>query len=1245
MKTFIYQDEKSHKFWAVEQQDNELHLSWGKVGTSGQKQIKTFADAAAASKAGQKLINEKNRKGYVEQGETTPSAAASLPEEPASTPAAPPPACATVPADIDRPWLADDAELALSDELLQDVLPSRRFPGPPIAAPADSELMSLGKEIHQQSGKAVTFDYADCSAYWQQTINEALSDGPLSPAALAVQLALATRRGWRSSDNADLMDEIVYVYGLEYAVETFIALQHITFDYNYQTLQVTFLSEPTSARGPGMLDVRLRAHLAKADEPLWQRCVNKLIAALADMPIGQQPLVALLLPDRPDIVHEIARRVLAHKTIRTAEWLKVVVRDPQLVKALEPYRAENLFNDYYHGSVWNATVMREQGVAGIARFAPYVHDDLCGKLVSQINHPQALSQLILASEQGKRCHERMTQASARFPHAALAALAELLTQKEEKRWRIMLMTLLSGQPGLVGEIVPWLSAQAATLLEACQQQLSQQAECARDDMLPPVLVTPPWAAKKKKSPIAQLNLPPLPLEPVCMLTEEASKQLLEQRSWYARLVDNGKEKDEKELLSCLGFHSWNRSQNRYEDVSDAAIDAWQRQDYPALIAEFKNTHTYRQEEWKLYMLAALPAGRALQAWNALSQEPHTGADFVMAHLRLAGLPGFIHSFSRYPQENLSVAIWFAASELAPIIARAFNKLKSLREGAREWLLAYPEHAITGLLPAALGKAGEAQDSARLAIRMLVDNGHQPLLEEVARRYNQPAVTEAVTALLALDPLDNHPTKIPPLPAFYQPALWTRPLLRENGLALPDGPIKALGEMLRFPSEEGIYPGLQQVKDLCTAESLAAFAWDLFSAWQTAGAPSKESWAFTALGIFGNDDTARALTPLIRAWPGESQHKRATVGLDILAAIGTDIALMQLNGIAQKLKFKALQERAREKIGDIAESRGLTVEELEDRLAPDLGLNEDGKLTLDFGPRRFIVSFDEALKPYVRDENGSRLKDLPKPNKSDDNALAAEAVNRYKALKKDARTIAAQQIARMESAMCQRRRWTPENFRLFLVNHPLVRHLTRRLVWGVYGEDNRLQACFRVAEDNSYSNADDDLFPLPDGDIRIGLPHLLEMTPQDAAAFGQLFADYELLPPFRQLDRNCYTLTPAELAATELTRWAGRKCPSGRVIGLANKGWLRGEPQDAGWIGWMLKPLGQRALVMEIDEGFAVGMLPDELSTEQLLSKVWLYAGNARQYGWGGNAPQQARFSELDKVALSELINDIEGLFE
>ncbi len=859
-----------------------------------------------------------------------------------------------------------------------------------------------------------------------------------------------------------------------------------------------------------------------------------------------------------------------------------------------------------------------------------------------INHPQALTLLIHASEQGKRCHDRMTKAFVRFPHAALAALAELLAQKDEKRWRMMLMTMLISQPTLVEGVISWLSAPTVTVLKSCQQQLTQPSVYANADMLPAVLVSPPWQAKKKKSPIPVLDLAPLPLESFCTINETKSKRLQVQHNWQPRQQAEG----EKGFLNSLGFDRWDWNKHRgYIDIPEIALDAWQREDYLTLIDAFKSYNAPYQGEWKLSSLHVLPINKAIEMWNILSKEPHTGAKQVMLHLRLAGLTGFIHSASRYPQEALPVAQYFAAVELAPFIARAFNKLKTLRQDARSWLLKYPEHAITGLLPAALGKAGEAQDNARAALRMLSENGHQPLLQEIARRYNQPEVTDAMNALLALDPLDNHPTKIPTLPAFYQPSLWTRPVLKANAQSLPDSALQHLGEMLRFPQEEALYPGLLQVKDACTADSLAEFAWDLFTAWLTAGAPSKESWAFAALGVLGNDDTARKLTPLIRAWPGESQHKRATVGLDILAAIGSDIALMQLNGIAQKLKFKALQERAKEKIADIAESRELTVAELEDQLAPDLGLDDNGSLLLDFGPRQFTVSFDETLKPFVRDASGSRLKDLPKPNKSDDESQANDAVNRYKLLKKDARTVAAQQVARLESAMCLRRRWSPENFQLFLVVHPLVRHLTRRLIWGVYSADNQLLACFRVAEDNSYSTADDDLFTLPEGDISVGIPHVLEISPTDAAAFGQLFADYELLPPFRQLDRNSYALTETERNASELTRWAGRKCPSGRVMGLANKGWIKGTPQDGGWIGWMIKPLGRWSLIMEIDEGFAVGMSPAELSAEQLLSKLWLWEGKAESYGWGSNSTQEAQFSVLDAITASELINDIEALFE
>ena len=1262
MRHFIYQDEKSHKFWAVKQQGNELHISWGKVGTNGQSQVKSFADAVAAEKAELKLIAEKVKKGYVEQAkdnslQPSQTVTDSLKVADLSTIIQEQPSFVAETRAADKntdavlPWLAKDIAVVFPPEVVHTTLSHRRFPGAPVQqADKLTQLRRLACSVSQRDNKTATFDFSACSLEWQNTVAQAISqiDGLKTtqlPSPVMAVLTALEMKCTRYKEREDVMDQIIQEGGLEYATDVIIHLQQISIEWDYVNNNIVFLSSgisPDYLQQYSSFELRLRKHLSLAEESLWQKCAQKLIAAIPHIPEWRQPLIALLLPEKPEIAHEISQRLLGQKKLPSLEWLKIVATDEHILASLEKYHEPYaIFDDYYCGAIWSATVLQEQGVTALPRFAPYAASDYCADVLRHINHPFALTLLIRVAGHTKRCHDRMTKACAAFPHAALAALAELLVQKEENSWRIMLMTMLISHPTLAEQVIPWLSTPAVAVLKSCQQQLTQPSNHASADLLPAIVVSPPWLSKKKKSPIPVLDLAPLNLESICTITDTEAKEFQTHWDWEPHKPSEGA----KNFLYSLGYRRWDFDTYKYIGASDSAIDAWEREDFATLIQMFKAHHAPYQGEWHLNSLPFLPMQKAIKLWEFLSKEPHTAIKPVMLYLRLAGMSGFLHSFSRYPQEGFAVANYFAATELAPAVARAFNKLKTLRQDARSWLLKYPQHAITGLLPAALGKTGEAQDNARAALRMLTENGHQPLLQEIARRYNQPEVTDAVNALLALDPLDNHPTKIPTLPTFYQPSLWTRPLLKANAQSLPDSALLHLGEMLRFPQEEALYPGLLQVKDACTTDSLAEFAWDLFTAWQTAGAPSKESWAFTALGVLGNDDTARKLTPLIRAWPGESQHKRATVGLDILAAIGSDIALMQLNGIAQKLKFKALQERAKEKIANIAESRELTVAELEDRLAPDLGLDDNGSLLLDFGPRQFTVSFDETLKPFVRDASGSRLKDLPKPNKSDDELQANNAVNRYKLLKKDARTVAAQQVARLESAMCLRRRWSPENFQLFLVEHPLVRHLTRRLIWGVYSAENQLLACFRVAEDNSYSTADDDLFTLPEGDISIGIPHVLEISPTDAAAFGQLFADYELLPPFRQLDRNSYALTEAERNASELTRWTGRKCPSGRVMGLANKGWMRGEPQDGGWIGWMIKPLGRWSLIMEIDEGFAVGMSPAELSAEQLLSKLWLWEGKAESYGWGSNSTQEAQFSVLDAITASELINDIEALFE
>lgn len=66
MRRFEFTDDKSAKYWEIEQSDTNLNVRWGRIGTAGQSQTKNFADSAKASAGMLKLITEKTGKGYVE---------------------------------------------------------------------------------------------------------------------------------------------------------------------------------------------------------------------------------------------------------------------------------------------------------------------------------------------------------------------------------------------------------------------------------------------------------------------------------------------------------------------------------------------------------------------------------------------------------------------------------------------------------------------------------------------------------------------------------------------------------------------------------------------------------------------------------------------------------------------------------------------------------------------------------------------------------------------------------------------------------------------------------------------------------------------------------------------------------------------------------------------------------------------------------------------------------------------------
>jgi predicted DNA-binding WGR domain protein len=64
-----YINESSDKFWEIETQGSTFTVNYGRNGTAGQSQTKSFEDEARCLKEAEKLVAEKIRKGYSENGE------------------------------------------------------------------------------------------------------------------------------------------------------------------------------------------------------------------------------------------------------------------------------------------------------------------------------------------------------------------------------------------------------------------------------------------------------------------------------------------------------------------------------------------------------------------------------------------------------------------------------------------------------------------------------------------------------------------------------------------------------------------------------------------------------------------------------------------------------------------------------------------------------------------------------------------------------------------------------------------------------------------------------------------------------------------------------------------------------------------------------------------------------------------------------------------------------------------------
>ncbi|MEZ0112269.1 hypothetical protein ABH920_006288 [Catenulispora sp. EB89] len=677
-----------------------------------------------------------------------------------------------------------------------------------------------------------------------------------------------------------------------------------------------------------------------------------------------------------------------------------------------------------------------------------------------------------------------------------------------------------------------------------------------------------------------------------------------------------------------------RDQRHPTEPDDAVIAAFiaARGDYRSDWREIDGV--WRQINYRRFFCRA--ADELVRPLLAAGRQPPVGerdgwARVYLARFEVLGLPMALKATASH---RLGLIQPFRSPEIAATVAVALTQRTTGRADAVRWLTRHADYAAEQLIPAAVGKPGKDRQAAARTVRWLGDKAGVDVIAIAAENYGDQAAA-AIRVLMDSAGGEELPKTLPEVPRWAESFTLPQIVLADGTAGLPAEAVRHLGQMLTLSKPGDPYDGIETVKELCDAVSLREYSWALMENWRLAGYPSESAWVLLALCWFGDDETVHRLDPLIRAWPGENGHARAVKALDVFASIGTDLALTTLAGIAQRLKFKALKDRAAEKIAEIAEGLGLTAEQLADRVVPDLGLDANGAMTLDFGPRRFVVEFDAELKPSVRDESGRRLKTLPKPAATDDPDLAAAAVRDFSALKKQARTVVADQVARLERAMVLRRRWEPAEFTAFFVRHPLVRHIARQVVWGTFDARGVLVETFRVAEDLTFADLDDDVFTLPDGAV-VGVAHPLDLG-ELVGRWSDVLADYQILQPFAQLGRQPHVLTDAERAALVLNRFDDIEMPAGKVAGLTRRGWVRGEPWDNGIEVYIARPLPDgRVLFATLDPGIAVGNIAE--SEEQTFEGVWISRDGT---GYCLPVPERSDpFGTLDPVTASEILRDL-----
>ncbi|MEQ1695264.1 MAG: DUF4132 domain-containing protein [Hyphomicrobiaceae bacterium] len=607
-----------------------------------------------------------------------------------------------------------------------------------------------------------------------------------------------------------------------------------------------------------------------------------------------------------------------------------------------------------------------------------------------------------------------------------------------------------------------------------------------------------------------------------------------------------------------------------------------------------------------------------------------------------------------------------------IIARLEDTKKEIRAAAADWLAVRKPPAAIAALRKALKK--EKSELGRAAMLSALSK----LGEDIAPYFDEKTLLKEAEAGLAKvsKSLDWFPFAA--LPTLQ----WA------NGKPVPAGVVKwwlVLADKLKDPAGNALF---ELYLDRCKPAGAAQFGMFILKAWidrDTTSCSDTEANDYAAQQVAQhrqwytnfkaqgstyqipepNDDqlfkshkiaklnqhlfsasdnkgllafTIRAPGPeaaaMVRAYVKDHGNKVAQAKslLTALARNPAPSAIQVVLSVANRIKQKTVQALAGELVADVADRRGWTPAELADRTIPSAGLDEVGVLTLDCGEdRSFRAVYQGEGKLDLQNPQGKSVKALPAPRGDADKDLVAAAKKALAGAKKEIKQTETAQRERFYEAMCVSRLWPLELWTSCLLSHPIAGRMVQRLVWQGLDPEDRVVATFRVLDDGSATDSDDNAVPL-DGFAAVRLAHRALMSANDAKTWLAHLKDYEIDALFPQFVRPIYALDDAHKAAVAIEERKGWMIESLKLKSAATKlGYQTGEVGDGGSYMDYVKRFSTGLTINVGFTGSYMGAGTEKI--EAALTELTFTKGRGKQI----------KLADVPPVLMSEAIGDLHAL--